>query len=82
MWKSTLKTTIPLVFRAGSRYGHRFCRYASPTGPEVADAAQRQDNAAVREFIRQRVPVNTPQADGTTALQWAAHWTIPKRSNF
>jgi uncharacterized protein len=40
----------------------------------VADAAKRQDAAVVRALIGQRADVNVPQADGTTALHWAAHW--------
>ncbi len=73
MRKSTLKTTMPLLSLVAAIVGASAATLP-PTGPEVADAAQRQDNAAVREFIRQHVPVNTPQTDGTTALQWAAHW--------
>ena len=40
----------------------------------VADAAQHRDVAAVRALIQQKVDVNAPQADGATALHWAAHW--------
>src|SRR5579863_4378836 len=43
-------------------------------GSEVADAAQNRDMEALRTLVKQRVDVNTPQPDGTTALQWAAHW--------
>ena len=28
----------------------------------------------VRSLLKKRVDVNQPEADGTTALQWAAHW--------
>jgi uncharacterized protein len=45
-----------------------------PTGPDVADAAQRQDVASLRALIKQHAAVNTAQSDGTTALHWAAHW--------
>ena len=45
-----------------------------PTGPDLADAAQRQDVASLRALIKQHAPVNTAQPDGTTALHWAAHW--------
>ena len=45
-----------------------------PTGPDIADAAQRQDFVAVRALVEQHAPVNAAQADGTTALHWAAHW--------
>lgn len=40
----------------------------------VADVAKRQDVAAVRALIQQKADVNVPQADGATALHWAAHW--------
>ncbi len=40
----------------------------------VVDAAKRQDGQAVRAMLKERVDVNAPQADGATALHWAAHW--------
>lgn len=45
-------------------------------GPDsrVADAAQSRDLTQLRALIRQHAEINTPQADGTTALEWAAHW--------
>ena len=45
-------------------------------GPDtrVVDAAQSRDLAQLRALIKQHAAVNTPQADGTTALEWAAHW--------
>lgn len=39
----------------------------------VADAARRQDPAAVRELLRAGADVNRPQGDGATALHWAAY---------
>ncbi len=45
---------------------------AAPTA--LADAARRQDAAAVRTLIRQRANVNRADAEGFTALHWAAHW--------
>jgi uncharacterized protein len=39
-----------------------------------ADAAQRQDPAALKILIQQHADLNATQPDGTTALQWAAHW--------
>ena len=42
--------------------------------PKLADAAQKQDKAAVQTLIRDKVNVNATQADGATALHWAAHW--------
>jgi ankyrin repeat protein len=37
----------------------------------VADAAMHHDAAAVRALLAQKIDVNTPQPDGTTALIWA-----------
>ena len=34
---------------------------------------KQQDTDAVRALLKQQVDVNTPQADGATALHWAAH---------
>jgi ankyrin repeat protein len=42
-------------------------------GSEVADAVMRGDAAAVRALLIQKVDVNAPQADGTTALHWAVY---------
>src|ERR1700739_3109206 len=39
----------------------------------VADAAMKGDLAAVRSLIQQKADVNAPQADGATAIQWAAY---------
>src|SRR6202035_4399976 len=46
------------------------------TGSDVrlVDAAKNRDHEAVRSLLKQHVDVNTPQADGATALAWAAHW--------
>ncbi len=46
--------------------------YASDS--PAADAAQNRDLAALRALIKQHGAVNARQPDGTTALQWAAHW--------
>ncbi|HUA19405.1 MAG TPA: ankyrin repeat domain-containing protein [Bryobacteraceae bacterium] len=40
----------------------------------VADAVEHRDMAALEQLLNQHAPVNAPQADGTTALQWAAHY--------
>ena len=47
---------------------------AGAAGSEAADAAQRKDLAALRAMVSRKVNVNAPQADGTTALHWAAHY--------
>src|SRR5207302_954844 len=43
----------------------------------VADAAMRGDKAAVRSLLAQKSDVNTPQADGATAILWAAEQAHP-----
>src|SRR3984957_14554685 len=40
----------------------------------LVDAAAKPDTEAVRRLLAEHIDVNTPQADGTTALHWAAHW--------
>ena len=40
----------------------------------LVDAVKNRDHEAVRSLLKQHVDVNTPQADGATALAWAAHW--------
>jgi len=45
---------------------------ASPAESPVADAAERGDLEAVRALLRDGADANGAQADGTTALHWAA----------
>jgi ankyrin repeat protein len=40
---------------------------------DVADAAMNGNKAAVRTLLAQKADVNAPQADGATALHWAAY---------
>ena len=40
----------------------------------LLEAVKNRDTAAVQALVSQRVDVNIPQADGATALHWAAHW--------
>ena len=40
----------------------------------LADAAKHADWGAVRALLEQGADVDIPQADGTTALHWAAYW--------
>ena len=50
---------------------------AAPSTPaddtRLAEAAQRRDLDAVRALLGEGVEVDAPQADGATALAWAAH---------
>jgi ankyrin repeat protein len=38
----------------------------------LANAAERQDHALIRTLLQQKADMNAPQADGMTALHWAA----------
>lgn len=51
-----------------------FAGFAFASDSQVADAAQNRDVVTLRALLKQHAPVNAPQIDGTTALQWAAHW--------
>src|SRR5262245_35396970 len=39
----------------------------------LADAAERSDRVTIRALLKQHADVNAPQADGMTALHWAAY---------
>src|SRR5579862_2451761 len=39
----------------------------------MADAAMKGDVATVKTLLAQQADVNAPQADGATAIQWAAY---------
>ena len=47
---------------------------AAAVNCEVADAAMQHNLDSVRALLAKKADVNAPQADGTTALHWAAHW--------
>jgi len=50
--------------------------YAATSGtPSLAEAAKNQDRDGVRTLLKQGgVDVNRAEPDGTTALDWVAHW--------
>jgi ankyrin repeat protein len=39
----------------------------------LADAAEKSDHVALRVLLKQKIDVDASQADGMTALHWAAH---------
>jgi ankyrin repeat protein len=47
---------------------------AAAPAAEVADAVRNRNSSALQALLKQGANVNTAQADGTTALHWAAHW--------
>src|SRR5881296_3663328 len=55
--------------------GGLLCMAAFAAGTsDVADAAMKKNGTALRSLLQQKANVNAPQADGTTALHWAARW--------
>jgi uncharacterized protein len=40
----------------------------------LVGAMKKQDAATVKALLKERADVNAADVDGTTALQWAAHW--------
>jgi uncharacterized protein len=68
------KLPVLLVLAAFAAVGPGRSATLPPTGPDVADAAQRQDVPALRALLKQHANVKAAQPDGTTALHWAAHW--------
>src|SRR5262245_55025690 len=50
---------------------------AQPGAP-LADAAEKKDRAKIADLLKQGADVNAPQADGMTALHWAAYHDDPR----
>jgi uncharacterized protein len=48
--------------------------YAATPDLRLVEAVQKHDKNAAKLLIEQHVDVNARQADGSTALAWAAHW--------
>src|SRR5438105_2188779 len=49
-----------------------YTAFCAGNDARIADAAQKADREAVKALVAQRVDVNASQADGMTALHWAA----------
>src|SRR4051812_34842959 len=49
-----------------------FATLLSAADTRLSEAAMNGDTAAVRALLQQKADVNAAQADGTTALHWAA----------
>jgi ankyrin repeat protein len=47
---------------------------ATQSDQRLVDASKAQDHELVSALVAQRADVNDRQADGATALHWAAHW--------
>ena len=50
-----------------------FVAAAADSDTRLLDAVKRQDRPAVAALLKERIDVNAPQPDGTTALHWAAY---------
>ncbi|HEX4595627.1 MAG TPA: ankyrin repeat domain-containing protein [Bryobacteraceae bacterium] len=46
---------------------------AASSDTRLSDAAMQGDKDTVRSLLKQKIDVNAPQGDGTTALHWAAY---------
>jgi ankyrin repeat protein len=46
----------------------------TPPDARLVVAMKKQNATAVKALLKQRADVNAADVDGTTALQWAAHW--------
>jgi ankyrin repeat protein len=47
--------------------------FAAGADAKLAQAVKAGDATAIQSLLQQRVDVNAPEVDGTTALHWAAH---------
>ena len=69
-----MRTTIRLVSAAAIVLLLSALAVAAPPDARVADAARSQDAGAVRALLAEGAAVDAAQADGFTALHWAAQW--------
>src|SRR5258708_6082877 len=53
-------------------WGLLLCQLARAES-QLADAAEKPDRSFIRTLLEQHADVNAPQADGMTALHWAAY---------
>ena len=60
-----MRNTILICFSAVSLFAAADTR--------LVDAVKNHDKDTVRSLLKEHVDVNMPEADGTSALHWAAH---------
>jgi ankyrin repeat protein len=65
-----MRNTILILFSAVS--------LCAATDTRLVDAVKNHDKDAVRVLLKEHVDVNMPEADGTSALHWAAHSNDPE----
>ena len=63
-----------LVAAFGLLFAISLSTASAQTDLRLVTALKNQHATAARPLIRQRAGVNTPDVDGSTPLQWAAHW--------
>ena len=66
-------TRVPTHFGAVALALMLACASSAVAQTEVADAAMRRDSAEVRRLVQNGADVKAAQADGATALHWAAY---------
>jgi|HubBroStandDraft_6_1064221.scaffolds.fasta_scaffold137214_1 ankyrin repeat protein len=70
-------SALPLAFRPAQPLACALAlcltSYAAVPPSPVADAAEKGDQSAVKTLIAQKADANAPQADGATAIHWAAY---------
>src|ERR1041385_650738 len=72
IYRKTLLIGLLLVaLVAGVQAGMRSAPVAGDA--RLSEAAMQGDKATVTKLLQQKVDVNAPQGDGTTALHWAAY---------
>src|ERR1700722_19418817 len=67
-WAARTLVAILAVFAAGSAFAT-----ASPD-LRLVEAVKNKDARTARVLLQQHVDANAHEADGATALMWAAHW--------
>src|SRR5688572_10085978 len=65
--------TVHVFFAFFAVFALFVVRPVQAAAPPLVDAAKAGDRAAAVALIDKRADVNAPEADGTTALHWAAH---------
>lgn len=63
----------PAIAACGAALTLCLAAWGATTPSPVADAAMNGDLGSVKTLLGQKADVNAPQADGATAIQWAAY---------
>ena len=67
-----------MVARLGAAPGADVVATAPKPSP-LADAVQRGDASTIQALLKKKIDVNAPQANGATALHWAAYRETPSQ---